>query len=66
MNLPGNWIKALGMAISFPSMIFSTGWLSLKLHEASLLSKKQAVILFLALTSSFLLLLVVHGIKKKN
>lgn len=66
MKVPSNWLNSLAIGLSFPSMILTTGFISAKLVEYEVLEKKHAVILFILMTSSFLLLLVIYGIKKKN
>jgi hypothetical protein len=66
MKVPNNWLRSLAIGLSFPSMILTTGYISAKLVEYNIIEKKMAVILFIGLTSSFLFLLVLYGIKKKD
>ncbi len=66
MKVPSNWLRSLAIGLSFPSMILTTGIISAKLVEYEVLEKKVAVILFILMTSSFLLLLVIYGIKKED
>lgn len=66
MKVPSNWLRSLAIGLSFPSMILTTGVISAKFVEFEILEKKSAVIMFILMTSSFLLLLVIYGIKKKD
>ena len=66
MKVPSNWIAALSVALSFPSIIITIGWLSVKLVDLGLVEHKTAVLIFILWTSSFLGLIVWYGIKKKN
>jgi hypothetical protein len=66
MKVPGNWIAALGIAMSIPSTIFVIAWLSMKLVEWGYLSKLWGVILFITVIINSFVLLVWNGINKKN
>ena len=66
MKVPKNWMAALAVAVSFPSMIITIGWFSMKLSEADIVSKKTADIIFIVRTTLFLGLMVWYGIKRKN
>lgn len=66
MKVPRHWLNSLAIGLSFPSMILTTGFIASKLVDYNIVDKKIAVILFIALTSSFLFLLVLYGIKKKD
>jgi hypothetical protein len=66
VKIPSRWLAALGIAMSLPSAILTIGWLSMKLVENDILTKKEATLSFVILTSSMLFLMVWYGIKRKN
>ena len=66
MKLDPKWIKIVGIAMSLPSTIFVTAWLSMKLHEIGYISEVQAVLLFLAVVCNMLFMMVYYAVKRKN
>jgi len=66
MKIPDNWITALGIAMSIPSMIFVVAWFSMRLVKWGYLSRTWGVLLFIGVIVNSFVLLVWNGIDKKN
>lgn len=66
MKLDKKWAVSLGLAMALPSTIFFTAWGLMKLHEEGVISKLVAILLFLAIVTNTLVMMVVHAYKNKN
>lgn len=56
----------MALAMSLPSTIFISAWLSMELKNKNILTQTQAVLLFLAIVVSLLFLMVYYAYKRKN
>ena len=68
MSLNNKWAKLLALALSLPSSIFVSSYILMKIVEKEYLSKKVAILIFLAIIGNTLLSMVIYAIKnnKKN
>ena len=66
MKIPKNWMAALGIALSLPSTILGIAWVAFKMVELGYISRFWAIVLFLLVIVNSLILLVWHGINKKD
>ncbi|NOT79278.1 MAG: hypothetical protein HOP07_09800 [Bacteriovoracaceae bacterium] len=60
------WIQIMGLAMSLPSTIFIAGWGAMQLVKMEILTKAQAVLIFLAIIGNILFLMVYYAYKRKN
>ena len=60
------WLKIMGLAMSLPTTIFVMAWGSMQLYEKGVLTKTQAVLLFLAVICNILFTMVYYAYKKKD
>ena len=60
------WIQIMGLAMSMPSTIFIAGWGAMQLVKMEILTKAQAVLIFLAIIGNILFLMVYYAYKRKN
>lgn len=60
------WIKIMGLALSLPSTIFITAWGTMHLAEIGILTKVQAVLIFLLIVLNILFSMVYYAYKRKN
>jgi len=56
----------MGLALSLPSTIFIAVWGAMHLADLGILTKTQAVLLFLAIIGNILFLMVYYAYKRKN
>lgn len=56
----------MGLAMSLPSTIFIAGWGAMQLVKMEILTKAQAVLIFLAIIGNILFLMVYYAYKRKN
>jgi hypothetical protein len=66
MKIPKNWMAALGIALSLPSTILGIAWVAFKLVELNYISRNWGIAIFLLVIVNSFVLLVWHGINKKN
>jgi ABC-type multidrug transport system permease subunit len=66
LKIDPKWVKLVGLALSFPSTIFVSAYLSMSLHQAGYLSKIQSVLLFLAVVLNSLFMIVYYAYKKNK
>lgn len=66
MKIDKKWAAPLALALALPSTIFFTAWGLMKLVELHYLSRLVGVLLFLAIVSNTLIMMVVHAYKNKN
>jgi hypothetical protein len=60
------WPQIMGLAMSLPSLIFTSVWGSMQLAEMQIISQTQAVFLFLAIIGNVLFVMVYYAYKRKN
>lgn len=60
------WMKIIGIATSFPSTIFISGWGTSQLVKMNILTQTQAVFLFLFIILGMLFLMVYYAYGRKN
>lgn len=60
------WLQIMGLAMSLPSTIFIAVWGAMHLAKIGILTKTQAVLLFLAIIGNLLFLMVYYAYKRKN
>lgn len=56
----------MGLAMAFPSTIFISAWGSMHLYKIGLISQFQAVLIFLAIISNVLFMMVYYAFKRKD
>lgn len=56
----------MALAMSLPSTIFIAVWGAMQLEKLGILTKTQAVLLFLAIIGNLLFLMVYYAYKRKN
>lgn len=66
MKIDRKWAAPLALAMALPSTIFFTAWGLMKLVEEGFISKLVAILLFLAIVTNTLVMMVVHAYKNKN
>jgi hypothetical protein len=60
------WLQIMGLAMSLPGTIFIAVWGSMQLAKMGILTKTQAMLLFLAIIGNVLFLMVYYAYKRKN
>lgn len=60
------WIQIMGLALSLPSTIFIAVWGAMHLADLGILTRTQAVLLFLAIIGNILFLMVYYAYKRKS
>jgi hypothetical protein len=60
------WLQIMGLAMSLPTTILIVVWGAMQLAKMGILTKNQAVLLFLAVITNLLFLMVYYAYKRKN
>ena len=60
------WTKPLGLALSLPSTIIAAAYGSMKLVQENYIPRWLGIVIFIAVVSNILFLMVYYGFKNRN